>query len=45
VLAAADSSRTPVARIGRINDTGYLKLLLDNGSELHLSQLGFDHFG
>lgn len=45
VLAAADSSRTPVARIGRINDTGYLKLLLDNGSEQHLSQLGFDHFG
>ncbi len=45
VLAAADSSRTPVARIGRINDTGYLKLLHDNGSELHLSQLGFDHFG
>ena len=45
VLAAADSSRTPVTRIGRINDTGYLKLLRTNGSELHLSHLGFDHFG
>ena len=45
VLAAAESSRTPVARIGRINDTGYLKLLRTNGSELHLSHLGFDHFG
>ncbi|OAM34554.1 thiamine-phosphate kinase [Eikenella sp. NML96-A-049] len=45
VLAAAESSRTPVARIGRINDTGYLKLLRANGSELHLAHLGFDHFG
>ena len=45
VLDAAESSQTLVARIGRINDTGYLKLLRTNGSELHLSHLGFDHFG
>lgn len=45
IQAAATAADTPVTRIGRITDTSYLKILQPNGSELHLSHLGFDHFG
>ncbi|WP_244958843.1 thiamine-phosphate kinase [Neisseria shayeganii] len=44
ILAAAEHSRTPVARIGRITDTGYLKTVRTDGSELKLAKQGYDHF-
>ncbi len=45
IQAAAANAQTTVSRIGRITDTGYLKILQPDGRELHLAHLGFDHFG
>ncbi|ASK27702.1 hypothetical protein BG910_08095 [Neisseria chenwenguii] len=45
VSAAAERSATPVARIGKINGTGRLKILDSDGREIKLTHLGFDHFG
>ena len=34
-----------VTPIGKINNTGRLKIIDSNGDELKLTSLGFDHFG
>jgi len=34
-----------VTPIGKINNTGRLKIIDSNGGELKLTSLGFDHFG
>lgn len=45
VMEAGKISNTPVCRIGKINRSGRLKMTLADSSELHLTSLGFDHFG
>lgn len=44
VCAAAGTAATPVRRIGRITDTGYLKLTDSQGCELRYDTRGYDHF-
>ena len=38
-------NHTEKALIGKINNTGRLKIIDSNGGELKLTSLGFDHFG
>ena len=45
VMQAAERSATPVTRIGRINDSGYLNIVDAGGQTLTLNRHGFDHFG
>ena len=45
VMQAAERSATPVTRIGRINDNGYLNIVDAGGQTLTLNRHGFDHFG
>lgn len=47
LLAAAQKSDTPITRIGKITDTGRLKVVnsVSDGTEIALTSLGFDHFG
>ncbi|SAY50255.1 thiamine-phosphate kinase [Neisseria weaveri] len=45
VLRAAELSKTPVARVGKVNDTGRLKIFNGQGKEIQLDSWGFDHFG
>lgn len=47
LLAAAEAVQTPITRIGKITDTGRLKILdkVSDGVEIALTSLGFDHFG
>ena len=47
LLAAAQKSDTPITRIGKITDSGRLKVVnsVSDGMEIALTSLGFDHFG
>ena len=45
VQAAGEACATPVSRIGRVNDSGILRISAADGSEICLTSLGFDHFG
>ena len=42
---AGKESGTAVTRIGRITDTGRLKIISSGGDEVTLTTQGFDHFG
>lgn len=45
VCQAAEQSGVPVARIGKMTDSGRLNILDAEGGVLELTSLGFDHFG
>jgi thiamine-monophosphate kinase len=45
VIMAGKESGTAVTRIGRITDTGRLKIISSGGDEVKLTTQGFDHFG
>lgn len=45
ILEAAEQSRTPVCRIGRIDGSKRLKIMDCHGHEVQINKKGFDHFG
>lgn len=47
LLVAAQKSDTPITHIGKITDSGRLKVVnsVSDGTEIKLTALGFDHFG
>ena len=45
VCQVAEQSGVPVARIGKMTDSGRLNILDAEGGVLELTSLGFDHFG
>ena len=45
VYQVAEQSSVPVARIGKMTDSGRLNILDAEGGVLELTSLGFDHFG
>ena len=45
IQTIAEQCGVAVTPIGKINNTGRLKIIDSNGDELKLTSLGFDHFG